>query len=407
MRLEDYCEVEPKIQYIPAYDPKPSTGWSGIKALWYEGPMYLGEKTKVFAYIGYPEMKEGEKVPAVVLVHGGGGHAFAEWIQQWNQRGFAAIAMDTTGYFPNEKWKGLVGDEEAPKESKYTHELYGELTETGYRTGPDKIDDEIATDCERPLNEQWLYHGVAVTILAHNILRQDTRIAGNRIGISGISWGSVLTALAIGYDNRYAFAIPVYGSAYLDYLPAPQLPQIFRDQRVKKLWSAKDRLENVNFPVLWQCWCYDSCFSIGANSLSYLTTKKSGAYLSMLQTFGHGHHSAWNAAEGYRFAKEILNGRLPLIKAITEPEGFGKITFEIAVPEDFTDVNAQIFYLTEPMEYDENNKMTKQWNGVKAEISDHCVSGTVPQDAYCYFVELKGFVNGQCYITNTALVEPI
>ncbi|MBO5069775.1 MAG: hypothetical protein J6C37_05370 [Roseburia sp.] len=405
MRLENFCEIEPKVQYIPEYDPKPSTAWYGIKALWYEGAAYQGKKTKVFAYIGYPEMKEGQKVPAVVLVHGGGGHAFAEWIKKWNQRGFAAIAMDTTGYFPNEKWRGLVGTEEAPEEPKYTHDLYGELEEEGYRTGPDKEVSE--KECEKPLGDQWLYHGVVDIILAHNILRSDSHIMLEQIGIAGISWGAVITSLAIGYDLRYAFAIPVYGSAYLDYLPAPQLPQIFREPLVKKAWSAAERLGNVNFPVLWQCWCYDTCFSIGANSLSYQATKKSDSFLCMLPDFGHGHLSAWNAPEGYRFASSIINGKLPLIKPVTEPEDFGNISFEIAIPEDFTDIAAEIYYLTEPAEYDKNNRMTKEWKGAKAEITNSCVSGTVPEEAYCYFVELKGFAKGECYISDTALVEHV
>ena len=405
MQLDTYCNVQPKVQYIPEFDPKESTPWHGIKALWYEGAPYQGKRTKVFAYMGYPNMTTGEKVPAVVLVHGGGGHAFAEWIQKWNQRGYAAIAMDTTGYFPNSEWRGLVGTEEAPDVPKYTHELYRDLAEEGYTTGPDKIDEEIAKDCEGVLGDHWLYHGVADIILAHNILRMDPCINSDQIGIAGISWGGVLTSLAIGYDNRYAFAIPTYGSAYLDYLPAPQLPQIFRDPLVKKYWSAADRLDRVKFPVLWQCWCYDACFSIGANSLSYRATKEQNAAFSPLLQFGHGHRSAWNAPEVYRFADGALSGKLSLIKPITEPEGFGAMAFEIAVPEDFTDISASIVYMTEPPQYDENNKLTKEWKCVKADILDNHVHGDVPEDAYCYFVEMRGYVGNVCYTSSTILLE--
>lgn len=45
-------------------------------------------------------VKPGEKVPGMVLVHGGGGTAFEDWVQLWVQRGYAAIAMDTCGQVP-------------------------------------------------------------------------------------------------------------------------------------------------------------------------------------------------------------------------------------------------------------------------------------------------------------------
>ena len=97
MNIEDYLSMIPKVEYISTFDPKPSTGWDGVKALWYEGVPYKGKLTKVFAYIGYPKIKQRAKVPAVVLVHGGGGHAFAHWVKIWNERGYAAISMDVDG----------------------------------------------------------------------------------------------------------------------------------------------------------------------------------------------------------------------------------------------------------------------------------------------------------------------
>jgi len=41
-----------------------------------------------------------EKVPAVVLVHGGGGTAFADWVKMWTACGYAAIAVDLEGQIP-------------------------------------------------------------------------------------------------------------------------------------------------------------------------------------------------------------------------------------------------------------------------------------------------------------------
>ena len=149
------------------------------------------------------------------------------------------------------------------------------------------------------------------------------------------------------------FAIPIYGSAYVDYLPAPDCAGIinFRNPAVKKLWSASERLHNVNFPVLWRCWTYDECFSIGMNSLSYRATREKNAYLSISLNMGHSHKRGLGSQECYRFAEKVLAKELPFITPISEPKNFGDISFAITVSEDFTNVEAAIYYLTEPMQY--------------------------------------------------------
>lgn len=404
--LEDLLEIAPKRSRLPEYDPKCNTKWHGIQALWYEGADYQGKKTKVFAYIGYPEMKKGEMVPAVVLVHGGGGHAFAEWVRLWNEKGYAAIAMDITGYFPSKKWRGLVGTEGSQKtqdDPECVHQLYDELEEEGYTVGPDNISE--TKDGSLPLTEQWFYHGIADTILAHNILRCDERIDSKKIGIMGISWGGVITSLAIGYDNRYAFAIPVYGSAHLDCLPAPELPGIFRDPLIKKQWSAADRLLKINFPVLWLGQVGDTNFSMRANALSYQDTKKTGSFLSMKTEWAHSHIHAWTAPECYRFAQRVLDKKLPLIKAVTELEKKGMLSFMVQIPEDFENVTAEIWYTTSELVYNEQNQLVNSWNIAEATIMDNRFLGFVPENAKCYFVELKGYVDGENYIS-TIFWEP-
>jgi len=75
----------PKVYEAPTQEP-------GVRALYFESVPFKSKPTRVFAYYGAPA---GKKLPAMVLVHGGGGTAFAEWVRIWNRRGYAAIAMDT------------------------------------------------------------------------------------------------------------------------------------------------------------------------------------------------------------------------------------------------------------------------------------------------------------------------
>jgi len=145
-----------------------------------------GKKTKAFAYLGYPEgAKAGDKLPAVVLVHGGGGHAYADWVKYWNDNGYVAIAMDNTGYFPNNgDW--VWGLENNP-----------DFNEEGYTSAPNN-DNHLTSDL--PLEDQWMYHAVAQTILARNILMADETVDAGKVGITGISWGG-----KIGYCAAVRF----------------------------------------------------------------------------------------------------------------------------------------------------------------------------------------------------------
>ena len=70
-----------------------------VHSLFYAGEDYQGHATEVFAFYASPRTlgradAGKKKFPGVVLIHGGGGTAFAEWAWLWAQRGYAAIAMD-------------------------------------------------------------------------------------------------------------------------------------------------------------------------------------------------------------------------------------------------------------------------------------------------------------------------
>jgi cephalosporin-C deacetylase-like acetyl esterase len=128
----------------------------------------------------------------MVLVHGGGGTAFADWVKLWVARGYAAIAMDLCGCLPR---KGKSGWERLPDGGP-----------PGWG-GFDQID--------QPAGDQWTYHAVADVLLAHSLLRSYPEIDPEKIGITGISWGGYLTCIAASIDARFKFAAPVYGCGFL------------------------------------------------------------------------------------------------------------------------------------------------------------------------------------------------
>src|SRR5437588_291486 len=91
-------------------DPTRST--EDVKAIFYDGVPWKGRPSRVFAYYGLPKASEGERVPAMVLVHGGGGSAFIPCVRLWTSRGYAAIAMDTCGCISSSGYSNHPRDEQ-------------------------------------------------------------------------------------------------------------------------------------------------------------------------------------------------------------------------------------------------------------------------------------------------------
>src|SRR2546430_14623455 len=84
----------------PQVYPAPTLQAPGVRALFFEGLPWKGNPTRVFAWYGVPSNATAARVPAIVLVHGGGGTAFAAWVRPLTASGYAAIALDTCGSMP-------------------------------------------------------------------------------------------------------------------------------------------------------------------------------------------------------------------------------------------------------------------------------------------------------------------
>lgn len=383
----------PNVEYADEYNPIRDCKFGEVKALFYESVSCKGQRTKVFGYYGIPNTAKKEKVPAVVLLHGGGGHAFYTWVEEWLAQGYAALAIDTTGYLPATSYKGVAGNEGDPIE------MYTRLTgENGFVSTPSDTTPVCVTK-DTPKDEQWLYHAIAATILAHNILKNDSCIDSDKIGLVGISWGSVVTALTIGYD-KYAFAICVYGSAYLERSLA-NIMQPFKQLDKEDYQIATGRLCNVTFPILWMCWNSDCAFSIESNSLSYHDTAATGAILSIKNEMGHSHVLAWSAPECVAFANSVVKSQ-KLVRFITQPSG-RKIHCKIS---DGRHVNtAKVYYLTEEMTYSAESKIENEWHVAPIEAHGDWLEGELSEEVCCYYVELSIDTSCGCCIISSEYIH--
>jgi dienelactone hydrolase len=357
----------------------------GIRAIDYDGLPYKGKKTSVFAYLGVPKGASPDApVPGVVLVHGGYGHPYLPWVKKWNDRGFAAIAMETTGAQPLGRNAGdwRVG----PQFSR------GVPLPEGYVPAPDN--DEMLND-EAPLEEQWMTHALSQVWLANGILRAQPGVDAGRVGICGISWGGVITSLSLALDPRYAFAVPIYGSGYLDRALSYIGPKWHRPGNIRH-FRAEDGFAAVRMPVLWLAANVDENFSPQSHSASYEATAGGDPLTSLcwIDKMPHGHVAGWTPEIQYLFADAAVNGGEPLAHFETQPDE-ERAEAKLIVPPATRVTGARIFTIDEPMSFapppDDPNgtpRMRQTFAVHGASYAGGVVSAAIPRGTRGYYVEV-------------------
>jgi len=297
---------------------EPAEGYSGengLRAIFYDALPWKGKPTKVFAWLGLPANVTG-KVPGVVLVHGGGGSAFQDWVRRWNERGFAAISISVEGQTDG-------SDPEKPK------------GESGYRrhawAGPQR--NGIYGDSAEPLADQWMYHAVADTVLANSLLRSLPEVDADKVGVMGISWGGVITATVIGIDDRFAFAIPMYGCGKM-FESMNHYGRILGMNRLyREAWDPLVRMDRVKMPVLWFSWPQDQHFPLDCQAACYRAA--AGPHMvSLVPGMGHGHD--FRAPQPYAFAESIVrDGRPWCVQTVaTAADDVVQVEFTSTKPPD-------------------------------------------------------------------------
>jgi dienelactone hydrolase len=336
-----------------------------IKAIFYQGLPWKGHPTRVFAYYGLPKLNSNEKVPAMVLVHGGGGSAYIPWVQLWVSRGYAAIAMDTCGATSN----GEFSEKKHPR-----HEEGGPPGWGGF----DQID--------QPTEDQWTYHAVADVILANSLIRSFPQIDRNRIGMTGISWGGYLVAIVAGLDPRFRFAAPVYGCGFLgdDSSWLPEFAKMGPEKAHKwlGLWDPSVYLPRAHMPMLWVDGSNDHPYPMDSLQKSY-RLPKGPRTLSLRLRMPHGHEPGVKPKEIQVFADNILRKGAPLAR-IT---GTGREGLKVwAAFESETPITkAELNYTTDTGQWEK-----RKWETLPAalNVKSRKVSAELPRDAAVYFFNL-------------------
>jgi dienelactone hydrolase len=176
-------------------------------------------------------------LPAILLVHGGGGGASLARGIAWSKRGYAVLAIDLPG----------KGDKRSAS-----------------RSGGPNMDVPILLRTRPDLTYNYLVHAVAATRNGINYLCQRKEVDTSRIGMVGLSWGGVITLLTNGQDDRLKTAVNVFGAGYI---PEGCTWQTRFDQMSREdlaLWDTyidpKLFLKTQHAPILFLTGTNDHCY---------------------------------------------------------------------------------------------------------------------------------------------------
>jgi dienelactone hydrolase len=371
---DDFAALRHKIRDLgrltapPAVYPADRPGGSpGVRALFFDGVPYRGKPTRVFAWYGAPRERAG-KAPGIVLVQGGGGTAFLEWVRKWNEHGFAAISIAV---------EGQTDERVQPAEK-------GQLTWKRHEwAGPAR--QGIYADTAEPLPDQWMYHAVAATVLANSLLRSLPEVDAAKVGLMGISWGGVITSTVAGIDSRFAFAIPTYGCGAMGDVENQWGRALGENRVYRAAWDPLHWLPSARMPILWLTWLRDEHFPLTAQSASYRSAP-GPRMVAVLPDMRHSHPAGWAPPDSYAFAEGVVRTGRPWLRQTAAREERGRVAVEFSTDKP---IEAAVLYTTSETGFVGHRKWTG--TGVAAEQSGGRVkvAAPLPPGTTAWFVNVR------------------
>lgn len=360
----DVLRQVPEMRWIQRDQP--------VQALLYRGEEYQGKATEVFAFYASPatlgEAAPGTKFPGVVLIHGGGGTAFADWAWLWAKRGYAAIAMDLSGHRPPDPtYDPKTG---APVGHQSDAKLRTRLDNGGPNHGhPEKFDSIGGSHLD-----DWPFHAAASVIRAHSLLRSFPEVDAERTAVTGISWGGYTTCLVASLDDRFKAAVPVYGCGFLHEGESVQKPSIDKLGERAADWVREydpgSLLPRCRVPIFFVNGTNDVHYVLDSYQKSFEVVK-SEKQMRIEVNMRHSHPAGWAPQEiGWFIDSKCRGGEaLPVPGAPELADGRVRVAFTSVRPVK----KAQLHYTT-----DGGLRSKRVWHSVEAEIGEGVVSAPVP-----------------------------
>jgi dienelactone hydrolase len=354
-----------------------------IHSLLYAGEKFRDRPAKVFAFYASPitlgDARPGARFPGVVLIHGGGGSAFAEWVHLWAKRGYAAIAMDLGGTRPPDPV--LDPKTGAPVPNARDRKSRTPLPDGGPAQEHAQKFDSVGGDP----SDDWPFHAAASVIRAHTLLRSFPEVDAANTAVTGISWGGYTTCLVASLDDRFRAAVPVYGCGFLHEGESVQKASIDKLGDRRDAWvrtyDPSSLLPRCRVPILFVNGTNDIHYPLDSYAKTFAAV--SGEKQIRIEVkMAHGHPPGWAPKEiGLFIDSKCRGGQSLPIPGVPRVEG-EKVTvsFQSTVPVK----SAKLHFTTGT-----GLRSKREWQSLDAAISGSTITAPAPPgNANTWFLSL-------------------
>lgn len=330
-------------------DHDPASDSENMSSIIYDGVMEKGRPTKIFAYIAYPdgEMPAGGW-PGIVLVHGGGGTAFAWAVELWRSYGYAVIAPDWYGRRPT-----ATDREKEPGELVRSYVAFDRPHHYGDRTAH--------------------ITNAANLVLAHSLLLSLDKVNAAKTAYIGLSWGSWYGAIVTAIDPRFRGIIEIY----------------LGDRKDSDLFINGRFLHAAKSPMYYVVGTNDSHGSPETMQAGFDACGKMLGNRSMIVELPHS-HQGFRFAICRRYADAILNGA-PGVPLIGETVIDGK-NISAAVKDEGKGISKTFLCFT--CDRHEWYSCRRKWEMLPAQYRDGIISAQLPENVYQCFI--SAFDDEEC-----------
>lgn len=354
-----------------------------VHSLLYAGEEFEGKPTEVFAFYASPatlgDAPAGTSFPGVVLIHGGGGTAFADWAWLWAKRGYAAIAMDLSGSRPPEpEYDPKTG---GPKGHQSDSKLRTRLPNGGPYHGHEQKFDSIGGTT----SDDWPFHAAASVIRAHSLLRSFPEVQAENTAVTGISWGGYTTCLVASLDDRFKAAVPVYGCGFLFEGESVQKPAIDKlgDRRADWIreYDPSSLLVRCRVPILFVNGTNDIHYPLDSYMKSFKVVPGE-KHMRIQVKMSHGHPPGWAPQEIGWFIDSKCRAGTPLaVPGKPVKEGDRVV---VAYTSSLPVKEARLNYTT-----DTGVRAKREWKSLEASVEAGKVTAAAPPaEANTWFLTL-------------------
>jgi hypothetical protein len=218
----------------------------------------------------------------------------------------------------------------------------------------------------------------------------------------GISWGGYLTCICASLDDRFAFAVPVYGCGFIgEDSPWVKNLQAMGPQKSAEWlasWDPSHYLPAAKMPLLWVDGTNDLNYPFEILQKSYRLPQSLRTLVSRVR-MKHSHSAGWAPPEIYAFADSICKGGDPLTRIIGQGGGTlgGWVTYDAKSPL----AKAELNYTR-----DAGDWKTRKWLTVAADFGQGKASAAIPTGTTAFFFNLTDqrglMVSSECVEVRSA-----